>query len=180
MLGNMAGKCTICSHDRGPEIDKALIAGKVPRQISAKYGLSQSAVYRHKANCISHSVEQAQIAVDTSRAVDHAANAEWALDRCKALAEENADRPDVALKAITAFLASNDQSARLTGKHPEVSPLAHPGFREMMGGLMTCLQAHPSAARDVIRYLESRRMPTFAPSEPAPPVLTVDVEVLDR
>jgi hypothetical protein len=43
--------CTICNHPKRPDIDQALIAGSVTlAALSQKYGLSTSALHRHKAH----------------------------------------------------------------------------------------------------------------------------------
>jgi lambda repressor-like predicted transcriptional regulator len=43
--------CTICQHPKRPDIDQALIAGSVTlAALSQKYGLSTSALHRHKAH----------------------------------------------------------------------------------------------------------------------------------
>ena len=43
--------CTICQHPKRPDIDQALIAGSVTlAALSQEYGLSTSALHRHKAH----------------------------------------------------------------------------------------------------------------------------------
>ncbi len=44
------GQCTICNHPQRVEIDKALVAGESYRSIARRFGVTDSAVGRHKRN----------------------------------------------------------------------------------------------------------------------------------
>ena len=44
------GQCTICNHPQRVEIDKALVSGETLRNIAKQFGVSYSAVGRHKRN----------------------------------------------------------------------------------------------------------------------------------
>jgi hypothetical protein len=46
----MGRLCSVCSHDKLDEIDKALAAGEAARQVAGRYDLSARAVQRHAAN----------------------------------------------------------------------------------------------------------------------------------
>ena len=43
----MARICTICSHPRRDEIDRAILQGGVNQRIAANYGISESSIRRH-------------------------------------------------------------------------------------------------------------------------------------
>jgi hypothetical protein len=43
----MPKPCTVCSHEKLEEIDRALMAGVAYRTLAAQYGLSASAICRH-------------------------------------------------------------------------------------------------------------------------------------
>mgnify|MGYP000337757208 FL=1 len=45
-------RCSICQHPKSKEINRALLAGSSGRDIERQYGLSDSAVSRHRLNCI--------------------------------------------------------------------------------------------------------------------------------
>lgn len=51
----MPPKCSICHHAQRAEIDKAIVAGAPTRSIEKQFGVSDTAVFRHKTN---HLVEQ--------------------------------------------------------------------------------------------------------------------------
>ena len=46
------GKCTVCSHSKRSDIDKALAQGESYRNIGARFTLSYSAVNRHSKKCV--------------------------------------------------------------------------------------------------------------------------------
>jgi len=51
--------CSICLHPKLPEIEDALSTGLTVRAAQARYGLSKSAVARHRANCLAPKVAAA-------------------------------------------------------------------------------------------------------------------------
>ena len=52
-------KCTVCNHSRSRAIDLALLAGKTLRALKQQFGLSRSALHRHK-NHILEKVDRAE------------------------------------------------------------------------------------------------------------------------
>ena len=44
----MPRRCTVCDHPERHRIDEVLISGAPYRSVAKRYGLSESAVYRHK------------------------------------------------------------------------------------------------------------------------------------
>src|SRR5690606_29042451 len=52
-LGNMAGRsCTVCSHPQMAAIDLALTSGGRLVPTAAKFGVSKSALGRHRSSCL--------------------------------------------------------------------------------------------------------------------------------
>ncbi|MBW3557114.1 MAG: hypothetical protein KY454_09310 [Actinobacteria bacterium] len=47
------GACTICSHPKVEEIDAALVRGESRRRVADWFHASESALQRHRTNCIS-------------------------------------------------------------------------------------------------------------------------------
>ncbi len=45
----MPRRCTVCDHQERHSIDEALVSGAPYRSVAKRFGLSESAVYRHKA-----------------------------------------------------------------------------------------------------------------------------------
>lgn len=65
----MAGKCSVCEHPARREIDRALVLGTASiRDIAGQYGISRSALSRHKAAHIPRLVEAAQSAAEAQAA----------------------------------------------------------------------------------------------------------------
>ena len=57
--------CSICSHQRRPEIDRALLASEPERAIASRYGVSRAALQRHRVHIAA--AVQAQQAMTTER-----------------------------------------------------------------------------------------------------------------
>jgi len=52
--------CSVCSHANRKEIDLALVRGTSLRDIAGQFGVSRSAVDRHKKNCLADQIERAE------------------------------------------------------------------------------------------------------------------------
>jgi transposase-like protein len=46
---SMPRRCTVCDHPEKHSIDEALVSGESYRSVAKRFGLSESAVYRHKS-----------------------------------------------------------------------------------------------------------------------------------
>ena len=55
----MATSCTICTHEQQKEIDHDLIGGAAVRDVAGRYGVSKSAVDRHRRHCLAPRVANA-------------------------------------------------------------------------------------------------------------------------
>ena len=55
----MAMVCTICRHEGREAIDRALLGGETLRNIAERYGVSTTALHRHKARDISKALVRA-------------------------------------------------------------------------------------------------------------------------
>lgn len=64
-------RCSICSHPKRAEIDKALISGMSLRNVSERFGTSGTTLHRHKNAHLAKQIERAerQIESQTERAV---------------------------------------------------------------------------------------------------------------
>ena len=54
--------CTTCQHKDLDQIDQALLANEPLRRIAARFGLSPSALWRHKRNHMERRAEQDELA----------------------------------------------------------------------------------------------------------------------
>jgi hypothetical protein len=66
----MPRTCTACSHPQRPEIDQALVEGATYRTIADRFGLSETALKRHKADHLPGHVARAQEAAQVADADD--------------------------------------------------------------------------------------------------------------
>jgi len=65
----MAGKCSVCEHPKRSEIDKALVTRSASmRNIAERFGVSTTALARHKKGHIPRLVEAAQAAAEVQAA----------------------------------------------------------------------------------------------------------------
>ena len=74
----MAPKCTICHHKRRNEIDEAITSGVSNRTVATQYGVSISAVQRHRSH-IPKALSEAKQAEELTRSDDLLAQLERAL-----------------------------------------------------------------------------------------------------
>ena len=77
----MPRTCTVCTHDERAEIDQALLTGEPFRNIAARFGMSTSALVRHKQTDIPAALGKAKQAADDVQA-------DTLFDRLKGLAAE--------------------------------------------------------------------------------------------
>ncbi|MEW6365192.1 MAG: hypothetical protein AB1714_11225 [Acidobacteriota bacterium] len=63
-------QCTVCKHPQLTEINTALVEGGTIRNVAKQYGLSPTAVYRHKSEHIKGALARAADARDLARGKD--------------------------------------------------------------------------------------------------------------
>ena len=64
----MPRKCTICTHKKGSQIDKALVERKAFRNIAEQFRVSVGALVRHSDDHLPASLVQAQKATEAAQA----------------------------------------------------------------------------------------------------------------
>lgn len=64
----MAGRCTVCRHERVAEIDEALVEGAPKRSIAVQYSLSPTAVQRHRESHLPEKLVRAKQIRDLTQA----------------------------------------------------------------------------------------------------------------
>lgn len=102
----MARRCSICNHPKRREIDKALVSRSASmRDIAGRYGVSRSALSRHRKNHLPKLVKAAEAAAGAEAVTSGAAlidELDRLLKRAMAILEkaEKAGELRVALQAI--------------------------------------------------------------------------------
>jgi len=66
----MPRRCTVCDHPQRHSIDEALVSGAPYRSVAKRFGLSKSAVYRHKTDHLPAHLLKAKEVEEAARADD--------------------------------------------------------------------------------------------------------------
>ena len=156
----MPRRCTICNHQERHGIDEVLVTGAPYRSVAKRFGLSESAVYRHKAEHLpthllkAREVEEAARADDLLEQVRHLQT--HALDILER-AEESGDLR-TALAAISQARGNLELLGKLAGEldeRPVVNLNVSPEWLELRAVIVGTLEPHPAAHTAVLRALES-------------------------
>ncbi len=156
----MPRRCTVCDHLERHGIDEALVTGAPYRSVAKQYGLSESAVYRHKSEHLPAHLLKA-------REVEEVAQADDLLDQVRHLqshaldilerAEKTGDLR-TALAAISQARGNLELLGKLAGEldeRPVVNLNLSPEWLELRAVIVGALGPHPAAHRAVLRALES-------------------------
>jgi transposase-like protein len=156
----MPRRCTVCDHQKRHSIDEALVSGAPYRSVAKRFGLSESAVYRHKTEHLPAHLLKA-------RKVEEVAQADELLDQVRHLQTHALDILERAEKAgdLRTALAAISQARgnlELLGKlareldgRPVVNLTVSPEWLELRAVIVGALEPHPAAHRSVLRALES-------------------------
>jgi hypothetical protein len=155
----MPRRCSVCNHPRRHSIDEALVSGGPYRSVAKRFGLSESAVYRHKTEHLPAHLLKA-------REVEEVARADDLLDQVKNLqahvldilerAEKSGDLR-TALAAISQARGNLELLGKLAGEldeRPVVNLNVSPQWLELRAVIVGALEPHPAAHRAVLRALE--------------------------
>ena len=154
----MPRRCTVCDHPEKHGIDEVLVTGAPYRSVAKRFGLSESAVYRHKTDHLPAHLLKA-------REVEEAARADDLLDQVRSLqthaldilecAEKSRDLR-TALAAISQARGNLELLGKLVGEldeHPVVNLHISPEWLELRAAIVA-LDPHPAAHRAVQKALE--------------------------
>jgi hypothetical protein len=156
----MPRRCTVCAHLQRQDIDELLVSGGPYRSIAKRFGLSESAVYRHKT-------EHLPVHLSKARAANEVAQADNLLDQVRNLqghaldilerAEKTGDLR-TALAAISQARGNLELLGKLAGEldeRPVVNLILSPEWLELRTVIVGALEPHPAAHRAILRALES-------------------------
>ena len=146
----MPRRCTVCDHPERHGIDEALVTGAPYRSVAKQFGLSESAVYRHKADHLPSPLLKA-------REVEEAARADDLLEQVRNLQAhaldilERAERAGdlrTALAAISQARGNLELLGKLAGEldeRPVVNVLLSPQWVTIRTTMLEALAAYPEA-----------------------------------
>ena len=156
----MPRRCTACDHPESHGIDEALVSGAPYRSVAKRFGLSESAVYRHKTEHLPAHLLKA-------KEVEEVAQADDLLDQVRHLqahaldileCAEKAGDLRTALAAISQARGNLELLGKLAGdldERPVVNLNVSPEWLELRAVIVGALEPHPTAHRAVLRALES-------------------------
>jgi hypothetical protein len=139
-------RCTVCGHERRPEIDSALIAGASVRDVAGRFALSKTAVQRHLATHLAaktaeaNRVIQRDILSEVEQMIER-------LDRALDRAEDGGDDRLLVL-AIHERRGMVELLAKLLGEldeRPEVNLVLAPEWVTFRVTLLKALLPYPEA-----------------------------------
>jgi len=158
----MPRSCTLCEHPRREEIDKALVGDSSNLSISSLFGVSESAVRRHKANHLPAKLVMAQTAEEIAQADDLLSQVRDLQGRALAILDKAEDAGELrtALSAIREARGNLELLAKLLGEldeRPVVNLNVSPEWLELRAVIIGALEPHPDARGAVLRALEQAR-----------------------
>ena len=157
----MARSCTVCTHPKREEIDRALVEGVSAAEIAGRYRtLGERAVRRHRSNHLPARMVMAEKAAEVAEADnlleqvgDLQRRALGILDRA-----EEAGELKTALSAIREARGNLELLAKLLGEldeRPVVNLNISPEWLQLRAVIVGALEAHPEALGAVVGALEA-------------------------
>jgi hypothetical protein len=148
--------CTICEHPDREGIDRALVGDSSNLSVSSLFGVSESAVRRHKANHLPARLVMAQAAEEVAQADDLLGQMQDLQRRTLAVLEaaEVSKQHRTALSAIREARSNLELLAKLLGElddRPQVNVLISPTVQT---AIIAALEPYPEARLAVAGALE--------------------------
>ena len=152
----MPRPCSVCARPDHPAVDRALVAGEPFRRIAARFGLSEQAVRRHRAEHLPETLALAAGAAEAARAADLLL--ELQALRAKAygllLKAEAAGDLRTALAGVREARACLELLAELEAEPDRrPAPLLAPEWLAVRAAVLDALAAHPAARAAVAERL---------------------------
>jgi hypothetical protein len=156
----MPRRCTVCDHPERHTIDETLVTGAPYRSVAKRFGLSESAVYRHKTEHLPAHLLKAKEVEEAARADDLLDQVRHLQGRALDILEraENAGDLRTALAAISQARGNLELLGKLAGdldERPVFNLNVSSEWLELRALIVTALEPHPAAHTAVLRALES-------------------------
>jgi hypothetical protein len=147
----MPRRCSVCDHPERQKVDEALVTGAPYRSIAKRFALSDSAMYRHKAEHLPARLAKAREAAEVAQADDLLAQVRDLQDRALAILDraERAGEFRTALSAIREARGNLELLAKLLGdldERPQVNVLI---AQEAQTTIIAALAPYPDARQAV-------------------------------
>ena len=155
----MPRTCTICAHDKRPDIDRALVARQPFRNIAAQYKVSTSALVRHSDDHLPSSLLKAQAAREAANADALLAQVVDLRDKAFGIFDKAEESDDLraAVSAIREARGCVELLAKLAGElkdAPTINLVVSAEWLTIQAAVLTALEPHPDARTAVAHALE--------------------------
>jgi len=155
----MPRSCTVCEHPDREAIERHLVGGSSNLSASSVFGVSESAIRRHKGNHLPAKLVLAEKAAEVAEAGDLLDQVRGLQSRTLVIldAAEREREHRTALGAIREARSNLELLAKLLGQldeRPVVNILVSPQWLELRATLITALDHHPQARESVLRAVE--------------------------
>jgi len=156
----MPRTCTICTHNSGPAIDKALVRREPYRNIAKRFSVSQAALSRHLNEHLVPLLAKATEAEEISEADRLRTELEGVkgdVERLKKKAEEDDDYRTALLGCDKALKALELQAKvlQVVKDSPTVNLYLSPEWLTLRTVIVAAIEPHPGARESVLRALEA-------------------------
>jgi hypothetical protein len=160
----MPRTCTVCTHERRGEIDRALVSGTSFRIISKRCSVSPSALFRHKRDHLPAHLVRAKEEETVGEAIDVVRQLKAINVAClEILQKSRADGAHaVSLRAVDRIQKQIELQAKLLGElqdggGPQVNVLIAPEWHEVRVTVLQALERFPEARGAVAEALADAR-----------------------
>ena len=155
----MPRSCTICEHPDREAIDRSLVGDASNLSVSSLFGVSESAVRRHKANHLPAKLVMAQAAEEVAQADDLLQQVRDLQSRALAILGKAEAAGDLrtALGAIREARGNLELLAKLLGEldeRPVVNLDVSPEWLELRAVIVASLEPYSDARGAVLRALD--------------------------
>lgn len=146
----MARTCTVCAHPEREDIDQALVSDSSNLSLSAEFGVTESALRRHKRNHLPASLVKSQEAREVAASDDLLAQVRGLQERTLAILEtaEDTRQHRTALSAIKEARSNLELLGKLAGElddSPTVNVLLSPQWLQVRTAIVEVLSPYPDA-----------------------------------
>ena len=155
----MPRKCTICSHPQIEAINRALVENESFRYVAKQFGISSTALHRHKSEHIPAELAMAKQAEKVTKADDLLSQVRGLQTRALYILQRAEEAGDLrtAVMAIREARGNLELLARLLGELQEGATVnllvASPEWLQLRTLLLAALEAYPEARRSVVEVL---------------------------
>jgi transposase-like protein len=155
----MPRRCTVCDHPGRHGIDEALVTGAPYRSVAKRFGLSESAVYRHKTEHLLAHLLKARKAEEVAQADDLLDQVRYLQVHALDILEraEKAGDLRTALSAISQARGNLELLGKLAGEldeRPVVNLNVSAEWLELRAVIVGALEPYSEARGAVLRAIE--------------------------